>query len=144
MKTLLLLLVALLVQGCATQNTPGTADYALISNSQVIGELPSVKSSPENIATIIVKRDRGFSGAALSSVLTIDGRRIAKIKPAQYLELYLPEREYLFGVDWSDGMGPVATSTTRELAVDCRAGRTYYLRMFPQIGNGIIIERTSQ
>jgi hypothetical protein len=123
---------------------PGTTPYVLVPQSQFVGSYPSDGEAAHDNATIIVKRDPGFFGSALSSVLLLDGRRVATIKPGQFLRLSLKPAEYLFGVAWSDDMGALETSTTREIAVDCRAGNTYYIRMFPQPMSGIVIERSSQ
>jgi hypothetical protein len=127
---------------CATKNLPGTTGYIAIPQSQLFGARPSDGEAARDNAKIVVKRDLGFTGSALSSVLLLDGKRVAIIKPGQYLELSL--KPALFGVAWSDGMGALETSATREVAIDCKAGKTYYIRMFPQAMSGIIIERSSQ
>lgn len=136
-------LAPLLLVGCATQNVPGLSSYVAVPSSQFLSEIPPIGNFAEN-AIIIVKRDPGFLGSALSSVFTIDGKPIASIKPGQYIELSLHPKEYVFGVAWSDGLGALETSTTREIAIDSKPRKTYYLRLFPQIANGIGIERTSQ
>ena len=136
--------LAFLVAACATKNLPGTTGYVAIPQSQLFGARPSDGEAARDNATIVVKRDPGFTGSALSSILLLDGKRVASIKPGQYLELSLKPGEYLVGVAWSDGMGALETSATREIAIDCKAGKTYYIRMFPQAMSGIVIERSSQ
>lgn len=143
MNWLIVGLLSFLPLGCATQNLPGTASYVAVPSSQIFGSVQTTDKS-KGTALAIVKRDQGFTGAALSSFLTIDGKRIALIEPGQYVELTLRPGEYVFGVAWSDDLGPLETGTTREASVDCKAGKTYYIRMFPQAGSGIIIERASQ
>ena len=133
-----------IVAECATKNLTGTTGYVAIPQSQLFGARPSDGEAARDNATIIVKKDPGFTGSALSSILLLDGKRLAIIKPGQYLELSLKPAEYVFGVAWSDGMGALETGTTREIAVDCKAGKTYYIRMFPQAMSGIVIERSSQ
>ena len=51
--------------------------------------------------------------------------------------------EYIFGVNWSDDLEPLETRSSREVAVNCTSGNTYYIRIFSQIGNGLAIERSS-
>ena len=143
MNWLIVGLLIFLPLGCATQNISGTASYEAVPSSQIIVSVQATDKL-EDTALLIVKRDKGFTGSALSSVFTIAGKRIALIKPGQYFELPLRSGEYVFGVAWSDDLGLLETGNTREVSVDCKAGKTYYLRMFPQAGNGIAIERSSQ
>lgn len=143
MNWLIVGLLPFLLLGCATQNLPGIESYVAVPSSQILGSVQTTDKS-EDTALAIVKRDQGFTGSALSSFLTIDGKRIALIKPGQYFELTLRPGEYVFGVAWSDDLGPLETGATREVSIDCKAGKIYYLRMFPQAGSGIVIERSSQ
>ena len=136
------LVVAL--SACATRNMPGTIDYIPVPESQFIEPRFAAHEISQDKANVIVKRDAGFMGSAISSVLLLDGKRIARIKPGQYIKLSLLSGEHLFGVEWTDKMGALETRSTRELAVDCRPGKTYYMRMFPQPMSGIAIERSSE
>ncbi len=109
---------AVLVAGltaCATQNQPGTTGYTAVPEAQFFGAVPVGGITTQDSARVIVKRDPGFTGAALSSVLLINGVRIVVIRPRQYLELSLAPDEYVFGVSWSDDLGALATSGTREI-----------------------------
>ena len=83
-------------------------------------------------------------GTALSSILLVNGAPVARVRPGEYLEFRTAPGEHIFGVSWSDNLGAATTSSTRELAVEVRAGQTYYLRMLPQSGSGVVIERSSQ
>lgn len=143
MKTQLLgAAIAVLLAGCATNNIPGVASYSAVAPSAYVGIAPTSKSAEP--FTVIAKRDPGKLGVMLASMLTVDGKSIAPIKPGEYVELKLDPGEYLFGVAWTDGLGKVATGSTREVAIDGKPGKTYFLRMFPQNHNGIVIERSSQ
>ena len=135
--------LALMLAGCATQNAAGISSYHVVSADRLTGAIGEPPAS-EPAGTIIVKRDPGMLGAALSSILLLNGKPVALIKPGEYLQFRTLPGEHIFGVSWSDNLGSVATSSTRELAVDVRAGQTYYLRLFPQSGNGVAIERSSQ
>lgn len=144
MKALLLASgLALALSGCVTQNIAGTSSYQPVSTSRIIGFIPEPASN-DHAGIIIVKRDPGKLGSAIESTLLIDGQPVARIEPGEYLQFRSHLGEHIFGVSWSDNLGPAATSSTRELAVDVKPGQTYYLRMFPQAGAGIVIERTSQ
>jgi hypothetical protein len=129
---------------CATQNQPGTTGYTAVPEAQFLGAFRVGGVKTNDSARVVVKRDSGFMGSFLSSVLLINSERIAAIRPGQYLELSLAPDEYIFGVSWSDDLGALATSAKREITVECKAGKTYYIRMFPQPGSGIVIERASQ
>ena len=135
--------IAVALVGCSTTNQPGTGSYLPVPPSQMIGTPPRPATAAE-AATIIVKRDPGFMGTALSSVLTIDGRPIARMRPGQFISLSVAPGDHLLGVASSDNLGPVATNISREVAADCKAGRTYYFRLFPQVAGGIVIDRVSQ
>lgn len=143
MKGLALFSGLALLCGCATTNIPGTAAYERVPESQFIAS-PQPGSGSEENATVYVKRDPGFTGSALSSVLLLNGKPIVKIKPGQFVQLSLAPTEYLFGVTWSDNLGALETSNTREIPINCKSGQTYYVRMFPQPMVGLVIERTSQ
>jgi len=132
-----------LMFGCATQNIAGTQAYRRVPPTQITGALPPVAQG-DQAGTVVVKRDPGFMGKGLSSILLIDGKPVAKIRPGEYLEFRVPAREVLVGVSWSDDLGSLKTASTREVALEIQEGRTYYVRMFPLVGNGIAIERTSQ
>lgn len=129
--------------GCATQNLAGTSSYQAVPterNSSVF-----VEPEPGRPAgTIIVKRDLGMFGAGLSSILLVGGKPVVQLKPGEYFQFRVVAGEQLLGVAWSDNFGAVETSSTREIAVDVHPGQTYYFRMLPQAGNGIVIERSSQ
>ena len=133
----------LLLAGCATQNVAGISSYQLVSAERVTGAIVEPPIG-EPAGTIVIKRDPGILGAALSSTLLVNGKPVARVKPGEYLQFRAALGEHLFGVSWSDNLGAAATSSTRELAVEVRAGQTYYLRMFPQPGSGVVIERSSQ
>ena len=66
------------------------------------------------------------------------------MSPGQFISLSVAPGDHLFGVASSDNLGPVATNISREVAADCKAGRTYYFRLFPQAAGGIVIDRVSQ
>lgn len=136
--------VALLfLASCATQNVPGTASYRSVPDQQIINHV--AQPSPEEAHAIVVaKRDPGMVGVALSSVFLVNGKPVARVKPGEFTTFRIAPGEHIFGVSWSDNLGTVATESIRELAVDCKPGQTYYLRMFPQAGSGIAIERASQ
>ena len=134
---------AMLLFGCATQNIAGTDAYASVPSSRIVGTLPTIPvGSLEGI--IVVKRDPGLMGTAISSILLINGEPVAKLKPGEYIQLRMPAGEALFGVSWSDNLGALKTASTREVAIDVKAGQTYYVRMFPLVENGIAIERVSR
>ena len=133
----------LVLAGCATQNVAGISSYQLVSAERVTGLIASAPLG-EPAGTVVIKRDPGMFGAALSSILLVNGKPVARLKPGEYLLFQATPGEHLFGVSWSDNLGAAATSSTRELAVEIRAGQTYYLRMFPQAGSGVVIERSSQ
>ena len=135
--------LACALAGCATQNVAGTASYQLVPQDRVIGTIAQ-PSENEPFGTVVVKRDPGLFGAALSSVLLLDGKPAARIKPGEFIEFRSQPGEHILGVSWSDNLGAAATSSTRELAVEIRPGQTYYFRVFPQAGSGVVIERASQ
>lgn len=134
--------LVLVLSGCATQNVAGTGSYQSVPDDRVVGTLLQ-PSAGEPSGVVIVKRDPGMVGAALSSVLLVDGKPVARIKPGEFFQFRSQLGERLFGVSWSDNLGAVATSSTREIAVDIKPGQTYYLRMLPQAGSGVVIERAS-
>ncbi len=142
-RKILLTVTVILVSGCATQNVAGISTYKAVPEARIFTK-NTVQGPNGMTGTVIVKRDHGMLGAALSSTLLIDGQPTAKIKAGEFLQFPVSGDEHIFGVAWSDNLGPLATSSTREVAITIQAGKVYYLRMFPQLSNGIAIERVSQ
>lgn len=84
-----LLSVMLLLSGCATDP---------VSNSQATPVKALAYASPiENGATLIVKRDSGFMGAACKTTVHLDGQKVASLGPADLVTLYIPVGEHIVG-----------------------------------------------
>ncbi len=143
MLRILLLALVLVLTGCATQNIAGTASYTLVPDSQIVTRLIEPLAH-EPYATIIVKRDAGMFGSGLSSTLILDTKHVAKIDRGQYLEFRVTPGEHIFGVALSTLFNSTATKYEHEIAIDCKAGQIYYVRLYPQAGNGMAIGRSSQ
>jgi hypothetical protein len=135
-------LATLLIAGCGTKHTPGTTAYVPIWATQMRGAVPVVPANAQ-ASTIIVKRDRGLAGSALSAIFTVDGVEVADIPAGYFYRFDVEAGEHIFGVK-SKKEGFVGLSSVfRELAVDCKPQRTNYLRLHVEYRDGIQINRSS-
>lgn len=89
MRKLSIAIACVVFTGCYT--TP-------VSNSQA-KSTPAMKwSSPaEGYATLVVKRDSGFMGAACKAAVYVSGDQIGSIGPSDKVTVYLPPGEYIIG-----------------------------------------------
>ena len=127
--------------GCATKHTPGTADYRPLDPAHILAPLPEPAST--NVSTIIVKRDNGLSGMALSALFTINGIDTAKFPAGTFLKFPIESGEHIFGVKSLKKGFPFGTTVFREIPVDCKPDKTYYLRLYVDFEEGIQIQRSS-
>jgi hypothetical protein len=96
-------------------------------------------------AKIIVVRDSGILGAAVTANLFLDGKYIARLRPSESLTFYLPIGSYLIGVsphgptDW--GIPATSGLIEQELAVEDASDR--YFRITVDTRQGVVLQRSS-
>ena len=124
MKKILFLLIgiATLLVSCATQNISGTASYEEIQTS----------ISNEN-GNVIVKRDSGFMGSALSSNLFVDNQFVASLRPGKGV--------HFISISSAKALN-LGTAFERNLRVEITDDTTRTFRVFPMPGQGMTIEET--
>lgn len=89
MRIFMLLAAGCVAAGCST--TP-------ISNSQA-KTTPAMKwGSPiAGYATLVVKRDSGFMGAACKAAVYVSGEQVGSLGTSDKVTVYLPPGEYIIG-----------------------------------------------
>ena len=130
MKNILFLLMSLcfLLVGCATQNISGTASYEEIQTS----------ISNEN-GNVIVKRDSGFMGSALSSNLFVDNQFVASLRPGNFVQIQIDKGVHFISISSAKALN-LGTAFERNLRVEITDDTTRTFRVFPMPGQGMTIE----
>lgn len=132
---------------CSTENLRGISDYQKVSLEKYSEKIPKYNDSHKP-ATIIVKRDPGFCGSALSALISLNGLNTVDLSQGQYAEFLLDKGEYIFGVSEPKGtviqtIGSSAIDAFREIAITAETGKTYYIRVYGEWGTGMHIGRSS-
>jgi len=102
-------IVALIVTGCATTSIP-TAQTTLVPSDRIYVTSYLAKSPGRGM--VIVKRDSPRFGLNCKNIIYIDGIEIGQIEPSERLELYLSTTEHIVGVS-----KPTCGGELREITV---------------------------
>lgn len=130
-RIIFILLVSVFVFfGCATQNISGTANYAEVWSS----------ISAEN-GNIIVKRDSGFMGSALSSNLFLDNEFVASLCPGNFVQFRLGKGIHFISISSAKALN-LGTAFERNLRIEITDDTVRTFRVFPMPGQGMMIEET--
>lgn len=130
-KTMILLIgISTLFFGCATQNIPGTASYEEIKTA----------ISTEN-GNIIVKRDNGFMGSALSSNLFVDNQFVTALRPGNFVQLRIDKGVHFISISSAKALN-LGTAFERNLRFEIKDETTRTFRVFPMPTQGMMIEET--
>jgi hypothetical protein len=116
--------------GCATTPTP-TNSAKPVPNERVLESALFHRNSPKDVE-VIVKRDQGLNGALNDTILTVDGKEVAKLQPGEIARLYLPSGRYLLGVVPSSN--PFGSHSLQEIEASVSAETLQIYRI--QTGSG--------
>ncbi|MBQ3695775.1 MAG: hypothetical protein II938_02235 [Alphaproteobacteria bacterium] len=130
MKKLFVVIFAILLVGCATQNIPGIDSYEEIT-------MPISKKE----GNIIVKRDKGLMGIALGADLYIDNNFIASLGSGNFVRFKLDKGSHFVSISSGKGTN-LGTAFERTFRLDITDDTVRTLRIFPMPGQGMIIEET--
>lgn len=79
-------------------------------------------------------------GAAASAKLSIDGVAVAKLWPAQRIELFLVPRDYIFAVEPSPRLGGAVV----EREIEIKSGKSYAFRISLDYGGAFSIQQSTR
>jgi len=124
MRTVLTILAAIMLAGCATSPTP------IISAEQV----PATaiygfqNKTAADAGKITIVRDNGLTGSGCDLTIYVDGKRAAKMASGQKVSLYLEpgNRNIGVGPEFSALCGSASIRTT---PAEIRAGQDYRFRL---------------
>lgn len=108
--SLVLPVVAALLTGCATSAVP-TSETAVVPPGRVLSSAFAKKAAGH--ATLHVKRDSGWSNAACSFRVYVNGSPQVDLRTGESFAMYLPPGEYILGATPGFcGAGDAETSVT--------------------------------
>lgn len=121
-KFIFMAISAAALVGCAS--TPAPIERQKDAPAAQVFYLPSAKDA--NPAVIKVSRDESFVGAAVFMRVSLNGKELFVLNPAEYKEFKVDPGDYLFSAIMSDPLGirhPATLDTT------WRAGTKYSYRI---------------
>ena len=130
MKPIILLIVALTIQGCATAASNPSSTHKPVPAARILA-LPSVKE-PANAATVHVMRDAQFVGSAMTTTFTFNGNDAAHIQSGEKVTFKVEPGEHLVGLKFlgnSPIFGIFRPKRFIESATHFVAGREYIFRI---------------
>lgn len=130
-RTQALLTVAVLVlAGCATQPVTIT-DARPLTESRLLPGFEAYRAPFPGGAKVVVVRDKGLYGSALTMKLFVDGQPVGLLRPSDRLELYVPLGSHVLGVEPQ----PLLEKSIREQAFVFDQAKSYFFRIsIPSVG----------
>lgn len=135
MQKVFIILCAVFLTSCTTQNTKDLVGYSLVEANSYENPIPKLDSTT-SYGTIVVRRDSGFTGSALPAKLHLNGTKICNLRPGQYVELKVKSGEHQLALN-SNGFAllPVETKAVTNIEI----GSRQYFRVLPIWGGGMQI-----
>ncbi len=124
-------LSALLVAGCST--VPVTTDKALPVPADRVYQPEYLQASADRSSTVVVLRDKGFSGSGCSHDISVNNIKVLSIRQAEGATLHLAPGAYFLKLETGGGLCPnISTSQNLVLAA---GERQVYRVLLPSDGN---------
>lgn len=125
------LVLLLAVSGCSS--TPLATEKTMSVPAERIYDQSYVVPSAGPTGLVIIKRDAGYFGLDCANVVSVDGRKVAQLNPAERLELHLDPKEHVLAVSRGSKCG----GEIKELSVtaDPSTPKTYRVWVGP---NGLL------
>lgn len=120
--------IVVLLSSCATQNFRGTDNY---SEKHI--------SISDNEGNIIIKRDSGFMGGALTSHIFIDNVFIVKLNPGEFVQINLENGIHFITISSGEFVN-LGTAFERTLRIEVLDRNKRTFRVFPMPTQGIMLE----
>lgn len=129
-KTVFCLIISVLFFSCSTVNKAGLDDYTRVSDSTMF----------DATGNVIIKRDSGFMGSAVSAFLYVDKKFCCRLSPGTFCKIRLHKGSHFLSVTSAKVLN-LGKEFNRSLRVDITDEteiRTF--RVFPMPTQGIVIE----
>lgn len=117
-----LIVAALALAGCATTPTP---DGAAVETSRTYSAYEPFRARSAETGIVVIKRDRGFTGAACATRVYVNGAHVADLRPGERVTLHLPLSHHVLSAD----APPPCGGGMSEVAVDVLAGQPRAFRV---------------
>jgi hypothetical protein len=92
MRSVVPLLAVLALAGCAATSVPHTSELRQVDAKRVVALPKATSAAP---AVVRVTRDIGYIGSAVDMHISLNGKKIAALAPAEYVEFQVDPGDYL-------------------------------------------------
>lgn len=92
----------MLCAGCST--TPVTQSTAQSVPADRVYITKYLQQSPDRSASILISRDKGFSGSACSSDIIIDSEKVMTLRPSEAATLYVATGPHFLRLETGGGL----------------------------------------
>lgn len=141
LKYIHLVALVVLLTGCATSTTPVPISKSIHVKNSYIYNTALFEKSKERSEKVVIVRDDGFMGSALTLPLYINGVRVADIDPKERIEIYLAPKKYMFRISLESSILNESDGES-EIEISNILPNNFRLRLI--YGDGPRIERSSQ
>ncbi len=129
--------------GCAT--SPVSFEKSTPVQSERLGPAyASYSANGPSKGAVIVIRDSGFTGAAVSLPIYVNVKKLANLMPSESVKFYLPEGDNFIGFSLRGLSESYETKNLQEQVLNVVAGNTYYFRLGYIEAGGVKLRRSSQ
>jgi hypothetical protein len=133
---LTIILVMIFFASCATANKPGVEQYTPVPANHIYSNQYPFSMD----GNIILKRDSGFVGSALSAVIFINNEKIVQFSQGQYYRLFLPNGVYFLSLKSGEGVN-LGTPFERTIKLEINdQSRVITIRIFSMPTQGMVME----
>lgn len=120
----LIISIVLIISGCASTPTSlGASNF--VPQQRILAGYSQFADPTSESVMITVVRDTGFSGSALSALLSIDAIYVAKMRASERLVLHVEPGNHIFGVVST----PNAGAPIIEQSHDMKPVEDYFFRI---------------
>jgi len=141
-KIFFILLIAIL-SGCATSPVSLSKSVPAPKSQLKAAYYELVNNSP-NKGRVIVIRDSGFTGSAMSLPIYVNTKKIANLMPSESVTFYLSEGEHFIGMSLQGLTKNREKDNLQEQVINIEAQQDYFYRLgFIEAGI-IVLRRSSQ
>ena len=124
MKSALIVVVAILLAGCATSPV-SVAKSRPVPPNRLLSGFGAFAYPSATTAQIVVVRDSGILGAGAPAKLLVDGAPVARLRPGERVQIFVSAGDHILGVKPDPQLMGALTETSSSVS----AGRTYHFRI---------------
>jgi len=144
MRLLAPLFIAILGLGCSTSPVK-YSDAVEVPEARRFSAYEKYAAPDREAANVVIIRDSGFTGSAVSLPVYIDGNKIAEIYVSESISLTLTSGDHFIGITQG---GPGSEESRRrnldEQVLNVKTGEKYFYRVGVLVSKGLILQRSSQ